>query len=199
MIVLVFCSLCYLANASGLRPIETPQYPIVRLHGEGLLTVVDRRGDCAGHSRIATLTMNHTIGIQFDLKWQLGDDKAQSLKKIRIMSFENQSVQLTIYVTELGQFGIMHYNRNLHQSQIWKRLVLISLSLVPKAENADGYQRFAIKIINKHMIEIEINGFVVRRNLEREICPAGEVMNVWLDRDGFKMNGAIRDPIIRVS
>lgn len=91
----------------------------------------------------------------------------------------------------------MHYHQKLDQGDEWKQLLLTNLFLFPEFKGLNGYQRFTVQIINQHMVRVSINGYVVRSELEREICPVGQVMTLWIDREGSKLKGAIRDLVIR--
>lgn len=104
MISLIFCSHWFSSDDARSRRFEPIQRPIVRLRGLGMETVIDRRGDglykYRGRNRIiATISMNHSMEIQFDLKLQLGDDKTQIMEKMPILFFECESAKMNIYVT----------------------------------------------------------------------------------------------------
>ena len=196
----------YWLGSDACQTLENLQYPLSRIHG--LETVVDLRGDGTYKYRgrnhlITSLEMNHTMEIQFELKLQFVNHETRFLQKIPILFFHGDTVKMTIYLNEKGQFGIMHFNRNLDQSGYWKRLLSTNLFFIPEKAadpiigNPDGYQHFTIQLINRETIIVGINGYVIRRQIDRDICPVGESMNVWLDREGFKVKGAIHDLVIR--
>lgn len=185
---------------SALNALHSPRYSLPPMIG--LDTVVDLRGEEAYKYRarnrlVATMRMNETMEIQFKLKVQFLDRTSAFLQWISILFFEGATVKMTIYLNERGQFGILHYDRDLDQTGSWKRMLLVDLSLIPQEIDEDRYRHFSITILNDYRIWLSVDGYVNTSEIDRDICPVDDVMYVWLDSKGFKVEGSIKDLVIR--
>lgn len=187
----------YWLVVNAIQSLHQPLQPIHELK-----TVVDFRGGIAYKYRgknnlIATRQMNHSMEMQFDLRVHFEYQNTSVLQWIPILFFQGESVQMTIYVNECGQFGIMHYDPDLDRIQHHERLILVDLFRIPESLDTNKYQNFNIKIVNKERVRLRINDCVINQYIEREICRSGESLNVWLDRAGFRVKASIRNLLIR--
>lgn len=205
LLALTCCHLCIVLHTEASFVLE---YPSSSSQLPDLKTVLDLRGDVVykyrGNDHLATtLPLNNSMEIQFDLKLQFVNKDTPFLEKIPILFFESNTVKMTIYLNERGQFGIMHYHRDLDRSGYWKRLLLTNMFFIPAQAavpiigNPAAFQHYTIQMINNDSILLVINGYVIKQKIDRELWPAGEVMNVWMDRKGFKVKGFIYALVIK--
>ena len=186
-------------NSIHLAP-QSVQPQFAQMHG--LETVIDLRGDGPYKFReknnlIGTVTMNSTMEIQFDLRLGFVNKNTSSSRNIPILFIEGRTtVNLILYLNEKGRFGIMHYHRT---SSDWKCLIETSIFLLSESRNSFflPVQHVKIQITSRDKIVIAVNGNVVTKAINRELCPEGEVMNVWLDGTGFKAKASVAELVIR--
>lgn len=145
---------------------------------------------------IGNVSINSSMEIVFDLKVNVSKQDNPSLQKLPLLFLEGVTAKIIIYSKESCRFGIMHYHRNLNRNGFWKCLIETDLS--PILNSADEEQHhLMVRMINHDEVSMLVDGHFVQTGIDREICPKGEIMKLWIDGLGFKVRGKICDLVIR--
>ena len=183
-------------------------------HIPDLKTIFDFRGPYRfgePYNLRGTVHMQEALEIEFDIKLPFVNSNTSSLWKLPLFYFVSPSAHMQIFLDENGEIFIVHRRRNFaagsgtHGWSTWTTLLQADLFTIPMRarqpiiENPAAYQHFKIQMTNKNKIILEVNGFVTERAIDRDICPAEELMLVCLDRESTKVkNGLVHYLIIRV-
>lgn len=187
---------CAIGISSGIQSI--PRRRSARNSSDLMETLVDFRGHPPheyrqANRRIASLLPFSTLDIEFDLRVRPVD---RDYSKIRILCMESDNARLTLYLNGWGEFGIMHYNKKYDRFGHDTVLLDCNLFVALRAPSRD-FVHYHIRIVDNEQITVNINGLSMTEQIKREICPRDEMMWIWMDKQGFKVNGAIKNLFIR--
>lgn len=177
--------------------------------------IVDLRGRppyqyCRMNYRVATLPQFRYLMLEFDLKIKTVD---QGFLRSHVLIFESPSAQLTLYLNgwtcargccrnrsknNMGEFGIVHYNKQIGNMTENQPVLRINLSFVP-LRTVRGFNHFIVRIIDKDKITVDLDGSSFSEPFARTIYPQNETMNVWLDVIPMELSAhsAIKNLVIK--
>lgn len=179
------------------------------LYGQSILSrsdvlpCIDLRGDQA-HTynrtdiRVGHLCMNEKLEIGFDLDIRL--EMWRYRAKYPLLFLQSNSMKMTLYLTSIMEFAIMHYNEQLDLGGHWKSLMEINLFDAEETRHAllAGFSHYYLQIHREGPVIANIARMpFFPRNTFRRIVPAGETITVWMDRQGFHTNATIKNLVIR--
>ena len=157
-----------------------------------LQILLDGRGQIFYHYtemiyRAAIIPKFKRLDISFELNVQA---MVGRFTKIPMLSIEDKTSELTFYVTEFGEFEVMHHHSEF--DAFGEKVLLLKCDLSYMPHSTDHY--YHIIILDKTEVMVDIDGRHFSGNIDREIGPKDEPMDLWINRVGYNIN--IRDLLI---
>ena len=138
--------------------------------------------------------------ISFDLNIMT---KGTDFLRIPILSFVGKQSRLVFYLNGWGEFGIMHHDEELDGFDHYEQMMDCNLYFLPNAGD-QAFRRFRIVIPNNkkvglrtaRFISVNIDGHMIDRVIDREICPWNQSMNICWGKADFGGNETISNVMI---
>ena len=131
--------------------------------------------------------------IEFDLKVITTE---KGFVRTDVLLFENDRVRMRMYLNGWGEFGIKHHDAERSNFELDTLLFRINLIQAPLSP-IQGFNHFVILILDKERITVEIDGAAFDQQIDIKLLPQNAAFHVWIDREGMRADGAIKNLMIK--
>ena len=154
---------------------------------------------CCRNTQIASFIASNQIEIEFDLK--LHSSILWSRHKHHVLFMQSECVKMTVSINAQMQFLVMHHDNKMDIDGYWEPIISINLTR-NDAETARLIQKFnyfhlhAVHGDYVDTITVIYNGQSHKTDTARYLCPRGDTIDVWLDKESSLMNGIIQNIVL---